>query len=638
MNAPPSHVLEFGEFRLDLGEQRLFRSDGAEVSLTPRVFATLRYLVEHAGRTIDKKAIMDAVWSDCLVEENNLAQAISKLRQVFGEKAGTQRYIATIPGRGYRFVAEVVAGVGDPGPARAETPSIAPQALTLPGSKNPAPKRPVILGLLILLLLGVAFFLWRNSLPLPTTARPNESTEAALDKSIAVLPFTNLSSDPDTAYFAEGMKDEILTRLSKIAALKVISRTSTEEFAGKPHNAREIARRLGVTHLLEGSVQKAGETVRVTVQLIHAPTDTHVWAESYDRKLTDVLQVESEIAQRIASTLATTVSGAEKRALTAAATTNVQAHEAYLRGRYFWNKRTAEGFTEAVAHFTRAVELDPGYAQAYAGLADAIYFRGAENRVGYEEVFHRSKALLEKALTLDDSLADAHASLGLLAMNSEWDWSKAEQHFKRALELNSNYATAHQWYGEFLAYMGRFDEAISQSTRARALDPLSLIINTDLAKVLSLARRYDDAIAQYQAALKLDPEFPEALALLGMTYSNVGRHDEAIAALRKIEGLENNAAYLSWLAYVYGAAGRAEESRQTIERVTDLSRTKYVSPYWLAIAWAGSADKEQAYRWLETIFAERAPSGAISLKVNPVFDSLRPDPRFADFLRRAKLP
>lgn len=643
MDARTSHVLEFGDFRLDLEEHCLFRSDGTEVPMTPRVFETLRYLVEHAGRVMDKNTIMEAVWADCLVEENNLAQAISKLRHVFGEKTAAPRYIATVPGRGYRFIADVRtcrngARLDRPIPAIVAPPT--PVAI-LPAAEVPKLKSSrqslFVTAIALIVFVGGAlvFLRYFKSPPGQPPVRPNTETVSIAEKSIAVLPFANLTSDPDTAYFAEGVKDEILTRLSKIASLKVISRTSTQEFALKPHNVREIALRLGVAHILEGSVQKSGDTVRVTVQLIHAPSDTHLWAESYDRKLTDVLQVESEIAQRIARALAATVTGDEKRALTAVATDNVEAYEAYLRGRYFWNKRTAEGFYEAVAHLSRAVELDPSYAPAYAGLADAIYFRGGADAASYSEALRKSEALLQKALALDETLADAHASLGLLTMNSGSDWARAEAEFKRAIELNPNYATAHQWYGEFLAYMGRFDEAIAQSVRARELDPLSLIINTDLAKVHMLARRYQDAIELFGAALKLDPEFPEAHALLALAYSGAGRHDEAISELRRIKGLEQTPGYLAFLGYVYGAAGRTSESRQVIDQLTELSSHKYVVPFWFAIVWAGLGEADQTFPCLERSLVEPPFYGAVTFKVAPAFDPIRSDRRFDDLLRRA---
>jgi TolB-like protein/DNA-binding winged helix-turn-helix (wHTH) protein/Tfp pilus assembly protein PilF len=645
MNAPPSHLLQFGDFRVDLDERRLFRADGTEVLLTPRVFETLRYLVEHAGRVVDKRAIMDAVWADCIVEENNLAQAISKLRQVFGEKTGAPRYIATLPGRGYRFVApvktgngSVVAGIADPAFNRnisvSEKPGSTIPATTREISQQPARGRAgstaAVLGLLLIL---AAIFWWGNATKQPAVTPPNEFSASIPDKSIAVLPFANLSSDPDTAYFAEGIKDEILTRLSKIAALKVISRTSTQEFALKPHNVREIAQRLGVAHVLEGSVQKSGDAVRVTVQLIHAPSDTHLWAESYDRKLIDIFQVETEIARRIAAALAATLTGSEKSALAARPTANFAAYQAYLQGRYFWNKRTIEGFKESVEYFNRAIQADPGYAQAYVGLADAFLF--LDSLAPPEEAVGKARTLLKKALELDETLPEAHASLGLIAMNVDWDWAEAERQFKRAIELNSNYATAPHWYGEFLAYMGRFDEGIAEIKRAHELDPLSLIINTDVGKVHFLARRYDEGISYFRAALRLDPEFAEAHGYVALAYSAQGKHAEAVDELRKIKALETHPGYLSFLAWIQAAGGRKDESRQTIDRLIELSQRTYVSPVWMAAAWTGFGDKDEAFKWFERVFAERASGGALSLKVNPLFDSLRSDPRYSYLLRRA---
>lgn len=641
MNAPPSHLLTFGDFRLELEERRLLRSDGTEVPLTPRVFETLRYLVEHAGHLVDKRAIMDAVWSDCLVEENNLAQAISKLRQVFGEKAGAQRYIATIPGRGYRFIAPVnvgngfaVAGIGDPGLNRN---IVVPEK---PGSSIPATARragsiAAVVGLLFVI---AAVISWRSATNRPPVAAPNELTASIPEKSIAVLPFESLSDDRENAYFAAGIQDEILTRLSKIAALKVISRGSTQKFKSAPDNLREVARQLGVAHLLEGSVQRSGDSVRVTVQLIHAGSDTHLWAETYDRKLTDMFQVETEVAQRIATALEATLTGSEKQALKAKPTTNVEAHHAYLRGRYFWSRRTSEGYRKAVEQFNRAIELDPAYAQAYSGLADAIHFLSGYNAPEQREALTRVRAALNKAIELDETLAEPHASLGLIAMNIDWDWAEAEREFKRAIELNANYATAHQWYGEFLAYLGRFEEGIKEIERAHELDPLSLIITTDVAKVYAMARRYDAAIAQYQRALAMDPDFPEAHALLGVTYSMKGLHPEAVAELHKIKDVDGNPAYLSWLGYAYGMSGNADEADKIVNQLNELSTHTYVSPLWMTLAHIRPRENDQAFAWLEKVFAERAGGGAVSLKVNPIFDSLRSDPRFADLLRRAKLP
>lgn len=640
MSASPTPIYEFGEFRLDATKRVLLR-EGAPVPLTPRVFDTLLYMVEHHDTVLEKNRLMEAVWPDVVVEENNLTQNISTLRRVFGETPGSHRFIVTLPGRGYRFVADVKtrqngAASSEPVPATAgQQPDIVAQPSV--DLSPPAARRRSLftVGVALAICLVGAFFFFRDfgRQPVGTPTRNATETLPISEKSIAVLPFANLSSDPNTAYFAEGIKDEILTRLSKIAELKVISRTSTQEFALKPHNVREIAQRLGVAHVLEGSVQKSGDAVRVTVQLIHAPSDTHLWAESYDRKLIDIFQVETEIAQRIAAALATTLTGSEKSALAARPTANFGAYQAYLQGRYFWNKRTIEGFKESVEYFNRAIQADPGYAQAYVGLADAFLF--LDSLAPPEEAVAKARTLLKKALELDETLPEAHASLGLIAMNADWDWAEAERQFKRAIELNSNYATAPQWYGEFLAYMGRFDEGIAEIKRAHELDPLSLIINSDVGKVHLLARRNDEAIPYLQAALKLDPEFAEAHGYLGLAYSMQGKHAEAVDELRKIKALETHPGYLSFLAWIQAAGGRKDESRQTIDRLIELSQRTYVSPVWMATAWTGFGEKDEAFKWFERVFAERASSGALSLKVNPLFDSLRSDPRYADLLRRA---
>jgi TolB-like protein/DNA-binding winged helix-turn-helix (wHTH) protein/cytochrome c-type biogenesis protein CcmH/NrfG len=645
---------EFGDFRIDAAKRRLLRRDGSPVPLTPRVFDTLLYMVEHSGEVIERDRLLDAVWPDAVVEENNITQNISTLRRLLGEAPDSHRFIVTVPGRGYRFVAEVRAmdekmgarsglQTDEASQIDSQRPSgarlMATDKATLrepPQSSSLLPQHPRLLLILTLVVLALGFatlFLWRSRTQNPTDARRGPVTLAIAEKSIAVLPFANLSGDPENTYFADGIKDEILARLSKIAALKVISRTSTEKYKNAPENLREIALQLGVAHILEGSVQKSGDMVRVTVQLINAQTDTHLWAETYDRKLTDMFQVETEVAKRIATALEATLTGSETRALNARPTVSVEAHEAYLKGRYFWNKRTVEGYRQAVEYLNRAVELDPGYAQAYAGLADAYLFLVSDNVKGPE--LAKGRAALQKALEIDETLAEAHASLGLNAVNFDWDWAKAEQEFRRAIELDPNYATAHQWYGEFLASLGRFDEGIRTIKRAQELDPLSLIINTDVAKVYLIARRYDEAIAQFKKALEMDPGFDVARGLLALTYSLNGQHEKAVDEFRKLKDFAENPMYVAWQGYVYGAAGRQDEAERIANQLRELSRRMYVSPMCFAMLYAGIGEKQETFAWFEKVFEERAPWGAISLKGSPLFDNFRSDPRFADLLRRA---
>ena len=622
------------------------RRSGAAVPLTPRLFDTLLYLVQHSGGVLDKERLMEAVWPDSIVEENNLSQNISSLRRILGETPGAHRYIVTVPGRGYRFVAEV----------RAPQEAIEPQnesktaGLTPAASKDapstvlrdshppyPAVRRNLwllLLPILAVLALGsVGLFFWRSEPPKSAHSLGGPATFAISEKSIAVLPFENLSGNPENAYFADGIKDEILTRLSKIAALKVISRTSTQKFKSAPENVHEIARQLGVANILEGSVQKSGETVRVTVQLIHAQSDTHLWAETYDRKLTDMFQVESEVAQRIATALEATLSGAEKRALEAKPTANVEAHQAYLKGRYFWNKRTTEGYQKAGEYFRQAIAIDPNYAPAYAGLSDAYQFE-AFNAVTRTDLHAKARVAAQKAIALDETLAEPHASLGLLAMNYDWDWATAEREFGRAIELNPNYATAHHWYAEYLAAVGQLDKTLVGIKRARELDPLSLIINTDTGKVLYYARRYDDAIKQLRETLRMDPDFPQANVWLGSVCATTGLYGEAIAAFKKVS---DNSWALGWLGYVYGISGRRDETEKILGELKQIETERPIDPHILVCLYLGLGDKDQAFAALEKDYETRSV-GMTSLKVNPWYDSLRSDPRFADLLRRTNLP
>jgi tetratricopeptide (TPR) repeat protein len=308
-----------------------------------------------------------------------------------------------------------------------------------------------------------------------------------------------------------------------------------------------------------------------------------------------------------------------------------------LKGRYFWNKRTREGFKQAADYFNRAVERDPGYGQAWVGLSDALLFLAGENPPDEKDMRARGKAALQKALEIDDTLAEAHASAGLLAMNFDWDWALAEREFRRAIALNPNYATAHQWYGEFLADMGRADEGISEIKRARELDPLSVIINSDVAKVFLLTRHYDEAVEQFKHTLELDPEFAQAHGLLALTYSLQGMHEKALEEASKIKHLEDDPMAVAWLGYVNGAAGKKTEAEKALTRLRDLSATTYVSPLWMAHVHLGAGDKDQTFEWFEKVFQERAVGGALVLKANPLFDSLRSDPRFPELLRRANI-
>jgi serine/threonine-protein kinase len=456
-----------------------------------------------------------------------------------------------------------------------------------------------------------------------------EHVSIAPEKSIAVLPFENLSRDPDNAYFAEGVQEEILGRLSKLAQFKVISRTSTQRYKSSSENLRQIAQQLGVVNILEGSVQKEAEQVRVHVRLINANTDAHLWAEIYDRELTDVFAVESEIAKKIGDVLQAKLTGSEKQALDVRPTESTEAHQLYLKGRYFWNKRTGDDLQRAISYFNQAIEKDRKYALAYAGLADAYVLLPQYTAGAPKDCIPKAMAAAQKALELDETLAEAHACLAESYITYDLDVSKSVKEFKRAIQLNPNYATAHQWYGYIaLVVQGRFDEAIAEMKRALELDPLSLIINADLGATYMNARRPDDAIDQLRRTLQLDPGFYYAHWNLGTALELKGAVESAIAEYQKARELNDDPYILGLLGHAYALSGRKDQALQILEQLTELSKERYVGAYTFAIVHLGLGDKEQALRWLEQSYRDRAGSDIGFIKVDPALDPLRGDPRF----------
>ena len=457
----------------------------------------------------------------------------------------------------------------------------------------------------------------------------NSSAGELQAKSIAVLPFESLSEDKSNAYFAEGVQDEILTRLAKIADLKVISRTSTQHFKSSPDNLPQIAKQLGVANILEGSVQKVADQVRVNVQLINATSDAHLWAESFDRQLTDIFRIESEIAKTIADTLQAKLTGSEKRAIAAQPTENTEAHEFYLKGRYFWNKRTANDFKTAITYFQKAIDKDPNYALAYAGLADSYGLLSGWRGGSPQESFPPAKTAAKKALALDDTLAEAHTSLAKILFAYDLDFDGSIREFRRAIELNPNYAMAHHWYGNGpLAQSGRFDEAIAECKRAVELDPLSLINNTDLGNTYYFARRYEQATEQLRKTLEMDPGFYYALYILGQATELKGDIVGAMAAYQKARALNDDPEVLALLGHAYASSGNKTEALKILDQLKELSKKRYVSAYNFAIVYLGLGDKEEALRWLQKSYQDRAGFDIAAIKVDPFLDPLRGDPRF----------
>ena len=486
-----------------------------------------------------------------------------------------------------------------------------------------------ILALAVVLLLADKLVLRKDA-----TAAPL----APDSKSIAVLPFENLSEDKANAYFTEGIQDEILTRLAKVTDLKVISRTSTQHFKSSPDNLPEIARQLGVAHILEGSVQKAGDEVRVNVQLITAASDAHLWAEIYDRKLTDIFAVESDIAKNIADTLQAKLNGTAAQVLASRPTDNPEAHELYLKGRFFWNRRTGPNLQKAADYFQQAIEQDPNYALAYAGLADCHVLLPAYAELGSnpKEEFPKALAAARKAVALDDSLAEAHTSLARV-LASTLQLPAAMTEFKRALALNPGYATAHQWFGEYLQSLGQLDEGLAEMKRAQELDPLSLVINALLGFALDTVGRTDEAIAQFQKTIEIDPNFFNSHDLFGYVLEHHGRLKQAVVQYEAAHAMGADPIPTAELARTYYLVGRKAEAEQLWDQLQALAQRQYVPAYSLALVQLAFGNKDEAIRLLEKSYEDHAPFDTADLgwiRIDHRLDDLRDEPRFKKLVTR----
>jgi len=494
-------------------------------------------------------------------------------------------------------------------------------------------RRPTIavFGAIVLALIFGLIFGGRRA-RMPATPTPTKI------QSLAVLPFENLSRDPDQEYFNEGMAEALITSLSQISALRVISRTSSMRYKGTKKSLPEIARELYLDAVLVGSVQRSGRRVRITAQLIHAPTDTDLWAGSYDREMQDVLELESSVARAIADEIQVKLTPQEKAHLIGARQVNPEAYEAYLRGRYEWNKRTAKGLRRGADFFQQALAKDPGYAGAYAGLADS-YFSLAYSAdvLRPREGVPKAKAAALKALEIDESLAEAHATLGAIKLFYEWDWMGAEQELKRAIALNPGYATAHHWYGLCLGWIGRVPEARAELQRAHQLDPLSSIISTNLAWTSSLTHDYDRAIEQLSQTLEVDPKFWLAYWDLGGYKLALGRYAEAVSDLQKaVQFSRGSTGALGVLGYAYGVTGDRAKAQQVLQKLKKMAQSRYVSPADLAIVEFGLGNKDQGFARLEEAYQDHS-GFLVTLRTEPLLDPWRSDPRFVDLLRRVKL-
>ena len=462
--------------------------------------------------------------------------------------------------------------------------------------------------------------------------------EAPRVRSLAVLPLENLSHDPEQEYFAEGMTEALITTLAKIGELRVVSRTSAKQYKGVHKPVREIARELEVDAIVEGSVLRAGRRVRITAQLIDAARESHLWAESYERDLRNVLALQSEVAQAVAREIRVKLTPVDQARFAEARPVDPDAYEAYLKGRYHWNKRSGEGLKQGVQWFQQAIVKDPTYASAHMGLADCLSVLGWGGFVAPNEGCGRGSSLVFRALEMDRGSGEAHASLGFATMLYDYDFANAEREFERSIELSPRYATAHQWFGLYLALMARFEEAYTELMRAVRLDPQSLMTRVTLGFVCWCWRRYDQAIEHFERALEIDPNFIWAHGDMGFTYVEQLKYDDAIAAGRKAVELSQGApTFIALLGDEYAVAGRLAEARETLEQLQELSKQRYVTPYGVARIHAAMGESDEALHWLESAYRERA-AWMVVLKIDPRFDNMRSDPRFDDLVRRMNFP
>lgn len=640
-------LIRFGIFELDLRSGEL-RKQGRKIRLEGQPVQILVCLLEKPGELVSREALHAKLWpADTFVNfEHGLNVAVKRLRHALSDSAANPRFVETLPRRGYRFIAPVQA-LDETGGAvefhdentdaqvpptrdRPEVPdrqhdNLSEQTTVLAHRRWPHAWRRYAYALLVVLAVCGGWLL-----------RPAGHPQPAI-RSLAVLPLENLSGDASQDYFSDGMTDELITELGQIGELRVISRTSVMTYKGGHKSLPEIARDLNVEAVIEGAVLRSGTRVRITAQLILAAADRHLWARSYDGDVNDAFALQKQVARSIAEEIRIELTSHEQALLKNVPHVNPESYEALLKGRYFWNKRTPEGLTEAIRYFSQAVAKDPTYAPAYAGLADSYALAGdwKYGVLAPREAYPKAEAAAAKALALDSSLGEAHISLAFCLDAFDWKWESAEREFRRGIELSPGYATGHEWYAWHLAALRRNSEAVAEVEKAATLDPLSLIVGADLAEELLVAHRYDEALEQSRRTLDMDPFFAPAHFAMGEVYTQKHMNNEAIAELQKaIELSPGSTACRANLAYAYAIAGMRDEAVQVLDDLKNRKQNGFSNAPEIALVYVGMNQKDQAMLWLERAYAERFSPWVL---MRPAFDPLLPDPRFRDLMRRLGL-
>lgn len=586
MSGSDSVCYRFGAFHLDEAEHLLLRS-GVKVPLTPKVFHILLILVQHAGRSVTKQYLLQNVWPDTFVEEANLSVNVATLRKALGDGTGEFKYIETLPRLGYRFIANVIS---EP---------------------------------------------WQKTASRPRVTADLHKPNRDKVHSLAILPFYNQSSDSNAEYLSDALTESIINNLSHLQDLRIIGHNSVFRYRGKELDGKMVGKELRVKSVVTGTILQLGEKLIVRAEMIDVQTGWHIWGEQYHRKLSDVLKVQQELAQKISTALKHRLTREEKVRVSNGSTENAEAYRAYLKGRHHWSKFDLASSKKAAEYFVEAIEIDPTYALAYAGLADA-YYRLSNVYAPTRDAMPRAKAAAVKALEIDDTLSEAHSAMGIIKLCYEWDWSGAEAELRRAIESNHNNAIAHQRFGLYFNLLGRFDEAMRELELAMLIDPLSPHSYWGLTVTYVLTGQYEKAIEEVQKTLELERDYKPSLYLLGRAYELCGKVDEAIEVFKRIFALSNSPMFLGALGHAYAVNGKQVLARNVLKDLQELSKRCYVSAYSQAIIHLALGDKDQTFSCLEKAIHDQCEMMTL-LGIDPYFDSIRSDLRFTNLLHQVGL-
>ena len=619
-------IFQFGIFSLDDAERTLLRQ-GQPVALTPKAFDLLVVLVRNAGKLVSKDELLREVWPDSFVEEVNLSVNISALRKALGDDQEATKLIETVPKRGYRFIEPVTLLSGETSQI-----SLKKQMTTRLDSDAESRftrllrRRSSLIFAFAFVLSVIGLFIWQT----------RSRTVSIVRDSVAVLPFA--TNDPANNYLADGLSEATMNSLSRLTRLRVAPRTSVFRYKNQPVDVLKAGQELGVAAVVNGKVALQADTINIEIDVIDVARNSRLWNSRYTAKSSELIAMETRIAEDVLRALSLSLTADEQHLVSKHVTENADAYRAYLQGRYFWNQRSEEGLKKGIEAFQRATEIDHDFALAYSGLADSYTTLGYFSYISPTQAFPAAKNYALRALELDPALAEPHASLAYDKFYFDWDWSGAETEFKRAIVLNPNYATAHQWYSAYLLAAGRSDEAFQEIYMARQNDPLSLSINTDVGFHHYYNRQYNEAIKQLMTVVAMKKDFPLAHLWLGRSYQQLGQYDEAKAEFRQVED-----AFHGWvvsiaaLGFVNAISNHKAEALKSLRELEELSKQKYVSAYAVALVYTGLGNKDQAFKWLNKSFDERS-HWLVWLRLDPRWDGLRGDPRFAELVKRMHYP